>query len=241
MQLKPFQERSLNTLGQFLADVRVTGDLAGSYARYAPQERCETAKYRAVFALSEVPYVCLRIPTGGGKTIVGAHAISVIAKNWSDAEHPFVLWLVPTETIRAQTADALKNRNHPYRRALEDVFGQAVQVFDSGQIDDLRPNVVSSKTCIMVATIQTFRVEDRSIRDAYADKEFLESFFTGVSPAGLESKPGTERPLYSFENLMRLLSPIVIVDEAHKCTHRAVVHNSLKVHARLHPGTDGNT
>ena len=232
MQLKPFQERSLDTLGSFLADARVTGDLAESYARYAPHERGEVATYRAVSALSDVPYVCLRIPTGGGKTIVGAHAISVIAKNWSDSEHPFVLWLVPTETIRAQTADALKNRNHPYRRALEDVFGQAVEVFDSGQIDDLRPNVVSTKTCVMVATIQTFRVEDRSIRDAYADKEFLESFFTGVSPAGLERKPGTERPLYSFENLMRLLSPIVIVDEAHNVR----TEQSFTTLSRLKPG-----
>lgn len=232
MQLKPFQERSLDTLGKFLADVRVTGDLASSYARYAPQERGEPAKYRAISALADVPYVCLRIPTGGGKTIVGAHAISVIAKKWTDAEHPFVLWLVPTETIRAQTADALKNRNHPYRRALEDVFGQSVEVFDSGQIDELRPNVVSTKTCVMVATIQTFRVEDRSIRDAYADKESLESFFTGVSPAGLELKSGTDRQLYSFENLMRLLSPIVIVDEAHNVR----TEQSFTTLSRLKPG-----
>ena len=232
MQLKPFQENSLQTLGRFLADVRVSGDLPATFARYAPKERGEPAKYRAVGALAVVPYVCLRIPTGGGKTIVGAHAISVIAKNWTDAEHPFVLWLVPTEIIRAQTADALKNRSHPYRKALEDVFGESVEVFDSSQIDDLRPNVVAAKTCIMVATIQTFRVEDRSIRDAYADKESLESFFKGVSPPGLEIKEGTNRPRYSFENLMRLLAPIVIVDEAHNVR----TENSFTTLARLRPG-----
>ncbi len=232
MQLKPFQENSLKTLGRFLADVRVSGAFPATFARYAPKERGEPAAYRSVGPLAAVPYVCLRIPTGGGKTIVGAHAINVIAKNWTDAEHPFVLWLVPTEIIRAQTADALKNRCHPYRQALEDVFGESVEVFDASQIDDLRPNIVTAKTCIMVATIQTFRVEDRSIRDAYADKESLESFFKGVNSAGLEIKTGTDRPRYSFENLMRLLAPIVIVDEAHNVR----TENSFSTLTRLGPG-----
>lgn len=231
MQLKLFQQNALETLGRFLADVRVTGNIPTTFATHAPAEQGQPARYRAVGPLADVPYVCLRIPTGGGKTIVGAHAISVVAKNWSDAEHPFVLWLVPTEIIRAQTADALKNRNHPYRKALENVFGEAVEVFDSGQIDDLRPNVVAGKTCVMVATIQTFRVEDRSIRDAYADKESLESFFQGVSSAGLEMKEGTGRPLYSFENLMRLLAPVVIVDEAHNVR----TANSFTTLARMKP------
>src|SRR6185312_17418391 len=84
--------------------------------------------------LRDVPYVAIRIPTGGGKTLMGAHFIRCAADSWLDLDRPLVVWLVPSRTIKQQTLDALKNRRHPYRRELDDAFGGQVSVFDSDDI-----------------------------------------------------------------------------------------------------------
>jgi len=61
----------------------------------------------------------LRIPTGGGKTLLASHAIVRVAKEWMDSDAPTALWLTPSETIRSQTISALQTPGHPYRAALE--------------------------------------------------------------------------------------------------------------------------
>ncbi|MGG2329480.1 DEAD/DEAH box helicase family protein, partial [Salmonella enterica] len=81
--------------------------------------------------MENVPQVCLRLPTGGGKTILAAHSVAVARDNWIEREFPLVLWLVPSTTIRRQTAEALKNPRHPYRQVLDEAFSGRVRVFDS--------------------------------------------------------------------------------------------------------------
>ena len=48
--------------------------------------------------LGPVPCVCLRIPTGGGKTLMAAHAIPRIAQTWANRPFPVALWLTPSES-----------------------------------------------------------------------------------------------------------------------------------------------
>ncbi len=76
----------------------------------------------------QTPYVCIRIPTGGGKTIVAAHAVGVAAKEYLQTTNPMVLWLVPSTAILDQTLAALRNLNHPYRGALAAEFGRNLSV-----------------------------------------------------------------------------------------------------------------
>ncbi len=216
MQLKDFQERALKVFGDFLAEVRISGDLEGVFGKLAPKLRGEPAPYRRAPGLEDVPYLCLRLPTGGGKTIVGAHAIHVAAANYIERDFPVVLWMVPSDTIRVQTAVALKDTRHPYRIALDQVFDGRVRVFDADEIDNIRPADLQQNVCILVATIQTFNVQNTKLRNVYADKESLQDFFRSVPDniAGLEqTEQGRMR--YSFANLMKLQRPMIIVDEAH--------------------------
>ena len=177
-QLKDFQIRVLDKLGKFLADVRLCGDPPRAFDREAEEQGGIPPRYRTVPGLETVPYVCLRLPTGGGKTILGAYAIRVAAQNYIEKDFPLVLWLVPSNTIRTQTAKALKDPTHPYRQALDAVFEGRVRVFDIEDIDNIRPQDIAENVCIVVATIQTLRVSDKSGREVYAHKESLEDHFT---------------------------------------------------------------
>ena len=237
MNLKDYQQAALATLGTFLAEARITG----------PQTAYETvtrepalarrlggyrAGYRPIQALPHVPYVCLRLPTGGGKTILAAHAVKVARDAWVDKDFPLVLWLTPTNTIRIQTAEALKNPRHPYRQVLDEAFAGRVRVFDIADFSQLRPHDLRSRLCVVVGTIQTLRVTNTDGRKVYAHHEMLENHFSGVSPNG----PGLERTdagavRFSFANLMHLHRPLVIMDEAHKTGSQL----SREIYGRINP------
>ena len=91
--------------------------------------------------LPDVPYVCLRLPTGGGKTILAAHAVSVARNGWVEKDHPLVLWLVPTNTIRRQTVDALKEATHEGILVRDSAEGK-VEIAITGWIDDGREKAI---------------------------------------------------------------------------------------------------
>ena len=51
----------------------------------------------------DMPYVCLRAPTGGGKTVIAAYAVGIAKDELLHAERAIALWLVPNITILNQT------------------------------------------------------------------------------------------------------------------------------------------
>ena len=179
-----------------------------------------------------MPYVCLRLPTGGGKTILGAHAVHIARDSWIDRDYPLVLWLVPTNTIRMQTAQALKDTSHPYRQVLDDKFNGRVRVFDIVDFTHITPRDLHDHCCLVVGTIQTLRVKSTHGRKVYAHNEELERHFENLSTTG----PGLERlegggVKFSFANLLHLHRPLLMVDEA----HNAVTGLSREMQARLNP------
>ena len=52
--------------------------------------------YQPIKELEGLPYICLRIPTGGGKTFVACHAVSIATKDLLQADNSLALWLVPS-------------------------------------------------------------------------------------------------------------------------------------------------
>lgn len=244
MELRNYQADTLERLGQFLRAVREVG-IAMAFAQHAhPDAKTMLVPdYRPLRdkdnqelpSLREVPYVAIRIPTGGGKTLMGAHFIRTAAEDFLQRDRPLVVWLVPSRTIKQQTLDAFKNRRHPYRLELDDAFGGMVSVFDSDDIEQLTPQELANRSCIVVATMAAARVHDIDIRDFYAHKEVLEPHFIGFPkerlPADFEVIEGTHKPRFSFANLLRLHRPLVITDEAHNATSEL----SGQVYERLAP------
>ena len=188
--------------------------------------------YRPLSALPDVPYVCLRLPTGGGKTMLAAHAVAVARDAWIEKDWPVALWLVPTNTIRHQTAEALKNPRHPYRQVLDEAFDGRARVFDIADFANIRPHDIRGQCCIVVGTIQTLRVKSTEGRRVYAHNEDMEPHFTqlAATASGLELLE-SGGPKFSFANLMHLHRPLMIVDEA----HNAVTGLTREMQGRVNP------
>ena len=122
LQLREYQRESLDAIGRFCDAVRAA---VGRNALRPVHDAyySETGRdFIEVPQLPNVPYVCLRVPTGGGKTLIAAHAVGVIAKRLGHQDRPLCLWVTPSTTIRDQTLRGLRDREHAYYGVHYDLF-----------------------------------------------------------------------------------------------------------------------
>jgi type III restriction enzyme len=246
--LKRFQQQALAALDDYLQAAR----LQGAASAFTSQ----TGYGYHAQPFGDTPCVCLRIPTGGGKTLLAAHAVGRMAREWPGVHaRPLALWLVPSDAIRTQTLAALSAPGHPFREALAAACGDTVRVCDLDGVALLSPRDFDAHAVVVVATMQSFRVEDTEQRNVYAFSEALEPHFRGVPPAALHAlhelpdalvtaqdvasaKAGREmlarfigQPRFSLANWLALRCPYVIVDEA----HNAKTERSFEALQRLNP------
>ena len=247
LEPKEYQKQALQALTEFLQAARQARDeqsvldtaalnaaFAATVTEHDPAMKSgimRPKKYQDTYP--QVPTVCLRIPTGGGKTLMGAHAIQRCATHYLNTPTPFVIWLVHSEAILSQTLRALDSPLHPYRQTLDTLYDGHVKVCSMDNLAQVQSYDFRSNAVVLVATVQTFRIAEgkQHMRSVYEfDEAYAEHF--SVVPEGLASmlltvtrediKP--DGPLrvtdigklkHCVANLMRLLQPIVIVDEAH--------------------------
>jgi type III restriction enzyme len=245
-QLKEYQQDALDTLSHFLKNCKVTGDVTTAFSDSLKENNFPNVPYRS-YNFDETPYVCIRIPTGGGKTILGSFSIPVVAKELLREDFPITLWLVPTNIIQEQTVSALKS-NPAYSEHLNDAFNNNVSIYDIADINQIKPQDIGNKAIIVVSTLQNLRVNNTSGRKVYKYHEDFEPHFSKLSknhPAYEHLERVTELDLsdnglvatdigkikYSFANLLMISRPIVIIDEAHNA-RTSLTFDVLK---RFHP------
>ena len=219
IQLKKYQTETLDTLKSYLKAARFTG----AKAAYDDSDKpgvVNIRPYQALPDVPDVPFVCLRLPTGGGKTLLSAHTVSIASETYLERDFPVVLWLVPSNTIRQQTLETLKTPgNHNYE-ALHDAFGGQFMVMDIADFSMIRAHDLKSRAIVLVGTVQTIKTEEsnKDSRKVYAHNENLEPLFTRL-PADTEGydfqKNNKDKIRFSFVNLLRMHRPLVLVDEAH--------------------------
>jgi type III restriction enzyme len=238
-ELKRYQKDTLGALETFLRNAR-TGPVADSFAGVTGRP---ASTYRH-YSFGEIPYVCLRLPTGGGKTVLASHAVRLAAENYLEESYPIVLWLVPTKMIRQQTLDALKTPGHPYRAELDRYFDHQVRVLDVDEVTQIRPHDLGSKAIVVVSTLANLRVTDTSGRKVYAYHEDFEAHFAKVNPTDtrLERVKGEDlkenglgreslgKIKYSFANLLAMHNPLVIIDEAHNARTKLTFETLHRIH-----------
>ena len=249
--LKLYQQRAIDALGNFFSQLASGKSLHEVWHQQPFQEeyraRGEPLLPYQDAAFGETPCVCMRLPTGGGKTLLASHVIGTLSEKFLFTETPVALWLVPSDAIREQTLAALKNLRHPYRQALDERFNNKVRVCDLESLITVGPHEVGTHAIIIVATIQAFRVEETSKRNVYAFDEALSPHFQHVTlqqhndlevvtEKDLASQPyltsnDLGRIKTSLANWLHVQRPIVIVDEAHN-SRTDKSFNTLK---RLNP------
>jgi type III restriction enzyme len=215
LQLKEYQQRTLDTLQAYFRECQQRNDADLAFYQITRQTFGQGLPYRGVKELPGLPYVCLRIPTGGGKTLVACHAVAIAAHEFLHSDTPLVVWLTPSNPIRDQTLKALSDPQHPYRQALEATAGPT-HVMDLGQAHYLQPATLNSGVTIIVATMQAFRVTDTEGRKVYEASGTLMPHFSDLPPeliTGLDCVEG--KPVFSLANVLALRRPILVVDEAH--------------------------
>ncbi len=226
--LKLYQRQTLDALKRYLASITDAVDARTAFII------ATNRPYQYAPGLDGLPYVCLRVPTGGGKTVLAAHSVGIAADTLLRSETPCVLWLTPSQTIRDQTLATLQDREHQNRRALAERFGENVRIMTvQDALYAKRPDY-DGGAVVIVATIQSFRVDETEGRKVYAhDNGELMDHFSGLDQRQLDrlDKGPGGGPAYSLANVLRLRRPLVIVDEAHN------VRTSLSfdVLARLAP------
>jgi type III restriction enzyme len=208
--LREYQEAGLASLTRYLKSA-ATQDVQTAFV-------LETRRpYRPVRGLEDLPYVCLRVPTGGGKTVMACHALGIAAREFLHVERTVCLWLVPSNAILEQTQKALRDRRHPYRQAIDAAFAGQVEVMGLADALYLTRGVLDGATVIIVSTLAALRVEDTDGRKVYETSGALQHHFDDIPPmmrARLEMI--SEGVIcYSLANVLRMRRPVVIMDEAH--------------------------
>lgn len=227
LSLKVYQQRALSSLARFLEDARLTGPASAFEKNVDPGL---ITQYKPMPGMEGTPYVCLRIPTGGGKTVMGAHIIQAAGDAYLERTYPLVMWMVPTTQIKTQTLQAFKDPRHPYRQELDEAFGGNVALYDVEDFAQIRPADLGTKVCVVISTMAALRVENQEGRKVYDYHEDLEPHFAGsVSDLPYLEQNAAGKAIASFANLLKLHGPLVITDEA----HNANTPLSYEVYQRL--------
>lgn len=175
-----------------------------------------------------VAHVCMKLPTGGGKTLLGAMALERMRP-----KPGLVLWITPSRAIFRQTWRAFAHRLHPYRQALERACGGRVKLLkktDSFSLADLENHL-----CVLPLMLQATDRQDRHFLKIFHDTGRYPAFFPEPDDKAardklLEKHPDLETTggdndepapangsaiKHSLFNVLKIARPIIILDEAH--------------------------
>ena len=168
-----------------------------------------------------VPHVCLKVPTGGGKTLLGVAALERIKQDTG-----FVLWIVPTRAIYEQTLRSFRTREHPYRQMLERISGGKVKLLQKD--DRFTQQDVESRLCVMLLMLPSAnRQKGKDFLKIFRDSGGYTSFFPEQDDLTANHELAEQHPdleknssgawvKQSLINVLKLIRPTVILDEAHK-------------------------
>jgi superfamily II DNA or RNA helicase len=225
MELKNYQKAVIDRLEEYLKVAKE--NKSKNPAKSAFIEITDKPYNILTADMPKVPFICIKVPTGGGKTLLASHSVGKIYDHYL-LEQDYkgsVVWFVPSDAIRTQTLNALKDRTHPYRYALDEYFNNKVAILDNKEALSVRVSDITNNVCIIVSTLASFKREDTEGLKAYEDNGSLMSHFGYLAP---EEK---ERITKSLFEVIKMNHPLIIIDEG----HNAKTWLSLDLITQLNP------
>jgi type III restriction enzyme len=215
MELKPYQQDVITDLEYFLANIQHTKSVADAFTDFWTLHRKTplqpfpgTAIEPYKNNIPQVPHVCVKVPTAGGKTFIACNAIKTIFDAFHFDRKKAVVWLVPSITILEQTIKHLKNNEHPYRQKINAHFGNKVEVYDKQALlqgSSFNATTVEEQLSIFVLSFDSLRAKNKEERKVYQENGNLQSF---------GSMLGSEEEI-SLMRVIQALNPVLILDESH--------------------------
>ena len=243
MILKEFQQRALATVEAFLEGLTEWRGRAAAVLEHDPEMDVDWVARAWTKTVPSRPYLprrnglgeplpsfCLKIPTGGGKTLLATKVIDLVNTHYRRRQTGLVLWIVPTTQIYGQTLKALKDRDHPYRRQLDLASAGRTLVLEKGS--GFGPRDVAGNLCVLMLMLPSANRETKEQLRMFRDSGGFERFFPADGAASAHESLLARIPnLDTFEreggfwgrhvktslgNTLRLLQPLIVLDEGHK-------------------------
>ncbi len=239
MQLKGYQTTTLSTVRGYLTHLSEWRDKAfgaPEFDIFFPEKAWEKAEIPHTYHKRKdglgrpLPTFCLKIPTGGGKTLLAVKAVDLVNSLYLKRRAGLVLWIVPSSAIYTQTFRQLKDKAHPYRQFLDMSSGGHTMVLE--KTDRFTPNDTEENLVILLLMLPSANRQTKETLRMFQDSGGFQAFFPSDDDlqkheallAKIKNMDTFEKTAgfwgrqikTSLGNTLRCLNPLVILDEGHK-------------------------
>ena len=220
MELKNYQKSVMKDLTNYISILNQENDFHKAWKRFWNEQDIAVG-LGGVPAyqnnIKGVPHVCMKVPTGGGKTYMACSAVKRIFDELPQGKPKIVVWLVPSDPILVQTTKNLMNPEHPYRQRLNIDFAGRVSVYTKEMLlngQNFSPDTVQEQLTVCILSYGSLRIDSKKkdVRKVYQENGSLLKFaeYFRDDSALLADTPDT-----ALIQVLRKLQPVVIVDESH--------------------------
>ncbi|MBR5644995.1 MAG: DEAD/DEAH box helicase family protein [Salinivirgaceae bacterium] len=219
MELKSYQQQILADLQRFMQCVQEKKNTETAFSHFwLTHPRTPLTPFPGMAVepyknnVKNAPHVCIKVPTGGGKTFIASAALNTIFHEFDSSRPRMVVWLVPSNPILEQTLRYFNNPEHPYRQRINTDFANRVEVFSKAQAlqgGRFSLSTVTENLCILVISYDSFRIKNKEGRKVYQENGYLQSFESIVG------KDENGDPDLQLMKVLQALHPVVVVDESH--------------------------
>lgn len=188
-----------------------------------------------------LPDFYIKIPTGGGKTLLACHTIDLINRIYLKKQTGIILWIVPTGQIYRQTLESLRNRDHPYRQVLD--IASAGRTVICEKTEKFSQLDVEENLVVMLLMLPSANRKIKEVLRIFKDNGGFTEFFPPEDDIKANQELlsefsnleyfGEDKGFFgkavktSLGNTLKILKPIVIIDEGHK-TYSAGAQKTIR-------------
>ncbi len=253
MILKEYQRRAMDRVSEFVERLAEWRDKAEKvreidpdfdWVRRAWEKTAPSRPYlsRRNGLREPLPSFCLKVPTGGGKTLLATKVIDSVNTRYRRRQTGLVLWIVPSTQIYTQTLRALRDRDHPYRQQLDVASAGRTLVLE--KTSGFGPQDVEERLCVLLLMLPSANRETREQLRMFRDAGGFDRFFPPEDDADTQRDLRARIPnLDAFEqsggvwgrqvktslgNALRLLRPLILTNPGSRSALTQLVGRILR-------------